>query len=90
MRRKLNLLLSSVVGVDLNVIVIWLGHESSETTQIYLHADMLTCSLKNAHSRAPMRAAPCQRDTSLPTRYSPSLRAFDNADNLNDLEQRSA
>jgi integrase/recombinase XerD len=27
-------------GVDLTVIALWLGHESVETTQIYLHADM--------------------------------------------------
>ena len=27
-------------GVDLSVIALWLGHESSETTQIYMHADM--------------------------------------------------
>jgi site-specific recombinase XerD len=27
-------------GVDLTVIALWLGHESTETTQIYLHADM--------------------------------------------------
>lgn len=27
-------------GVDQTVIALWLGHESSETTQIYLHADM--------------------------------------------------
>lgn len=27
-------------GVDLTTIALWLGHESPETTQIYLHADM--------------------------------------------------
>lgn len=27
-------------GVDSSVIALWLGHESVETTQIYLHADM--------------------------------------------------
>jgi site-specific recombinase XerD len=27
-------------GVDTSVIALWLGHESVETTQIYLHADM--------------------------------------------------
>ena len=28
------------VGVDITVIALWLGHESVETTQIYLHADL--------------------------------------------------
>ncbi len=27
-------------GVDLTVIALWLGHESVETTQIYLDADL--------------------------------------------------
>lgn len=27
-------------GVDTSVIALWLGHESPETTQVYLHADM--------------------------------------------------
>lgn len=27
-------------GVDITVIALWLGHESIEATQIYLHADM--------------------------------------------------
>ncbi len=29
-------------GVDRSVIALWLGHESPETTQIYLHADLQT------------------------------------------------
>jgi integrase/recombinase XerD len=27
-------------GIDRSVIALWLGHESAETTQIYLHADL--------------------------------------------------
>jgi site-specific recombinase XerD len=27
-------------GVDTNVIALWLGHISVDTTQIYLHADL--------------------------------------------------
>ena len=27
-------------GVDCSVIALWLGHESVETTQVYLHAHM--------------------------------------------------
>jgi integrase/recombinase XerD len=27
-------------GVDISVIALWLGHESTEATQVYLHADM--------------------------------------------------
>ena len=27
-------------GIDTSVIALWLGHETPETTQVYLHADM--------------------------------------------------
>lgn len=29
-------------GVDVAVIALWLGHESTETTHIYLEADLVT------------------------------------------------
>lgn len=38
-------------GVDLTVIALWLGHESADVTQIYLHADMTT--KRNALARLP-------------------------------------
>ena len=37
-------------GVDLSVIALWFGHESTETTQIYLHADMQLKERALAHA----------------------------------------
>jgi integrase/recombinase XerD len=56
-------------GVDSTVIALWLGHESVETTQIYLHADM---AIKE---RALARTTP---PNSTPGRYKPpdTLLAF--------------
>ena len=39
-------------GIDSSVIALWLGHESVETTQIYLHADM-TIKQKALERTAP-------------------------------------
>ena len=50
-------------GVDTSVIALWLGHESVETTQIYVHADL---TLKE---RALALTAPI---TSSPGRYRPT------------------
>lgn len=49
-------------GVDLTVIALWLGHESTETTQVYLHADMTLKERALAHGSnagvAPKRYRP--------------------------------
>jgi site-specific recombinase XerD len=49
-------------GVDITVIALWLGHESTQTTQIYLHADL---ALKE---RALARTTP---PNTRPGRYRP-------------------
>ena len=60
-------------GVDTSVIALWLGHEGTETTQIYLHADM---AIKE------QALARVQQPGTSPGRYRPpdSLLAF--LDNL--------
>jgi integrase/recombinase XerD len=50
-------------GLDISVIALWLGHESVETTQIYLHADL---TLKE---KALARIAP---PSTPPGRYQPT------------------
>jgi integrase/recombinase XerD len=57
-------------GVDITVIALWLGHESPQTTRIYLHADMALKEQALARSTPP--------DTEDPGRYAApdSLLAF--------------
>ena len=46
-------------GVDRSVIALWLGHESVETTQMYLHADLRV--KEQALSRVtPLGVKPCR------------------------------
>jgi integrase/recombinase XerD len=40
-------------GVDTSIIALWLGHESVETTQIYLHADLELKEKALARTRPP-------------------------------------
>jgi integrase/recombinase XerD len=40
-------------GVDTSVIALWLGHESIETTQIYLHADLALKEQAIARTKSP-------------------------------------
>jgi integrase len=46
-------------GVDQTVIALWLGHQSVETTQIYIHADMRLKERALAHAD-PSGAAPAR------------------------------
>jgi integrase/recombinase XerD len=46
-------------GVDCSIIALWLGHESMETTQVYLHASL---ELKErALARTQPFNTPCRR-----------------------------
>lgn len=49
-------------GVDQTVIALWLGHESTETTQIYIHADMRlkerALGHADLHGATPVRFRP--------------------------------
>ncbi len=60
-------------GVDVAVIALWLGHESTQTTQMYLHADM------GIKGRAIARTAPPHTK---PGRYRPPDRLLAFLDGL--------
>ncbi len=40
-------------GVDTTVIAMWLGHEHTQTTQIYLHGDLTMKERAIARTKAP-------------------------------------
>ncbi len=69
------------------MIALWLGHESSETTQIYWHADMQLKERALAHAN---------ESGLVPTRYKPPdlllefLERLDYADNLADQKHELA
>jgi integrase/recombinase XerD len=44
-------------GIDTSVIALWLGHERAETTQVYLHAD-LVLKEKALQRTAPLHVPP--------------------------------
>jgi integrase/recombinase XerD len=46
-------------GVDRSVIALWLGHESVETTQMYIHADMRLKEKALSHT-APLGIKPAR------------------------------
>jgi hypothetical protein len=47
-------------GVDIAVIALWLGHESIETTNVYLHANL---AMKKRRSQRSLRSAPGSGDS---------------------------
>jgi integrase len=53
-----------MAGVDRSVIALWLGHESVETTQMYLEANLALKEKSSPRSRPPRRKA---RDAFTPT-----------------------
>lgn len=55
-------------GVDCSVIALWLGHESVETTQTYLHANL---ALKEA-ALAKLKAVRARQANSLPAERPPT------------------
>jgi Phage integrase family len=63
-------------GVDITVIALWLGHESTQTTQIYLHADLALKQRALART-APPRPTPPPDATGPPTNCSPSWNRCD-------------
>ena len=65
-------------GVDTTVIALWLGHESVQTTQIYLHADLTAQRASTEPDHPADQHAPAA--TSHPTSFSRSSKRCDYPD----------
>jgi hypothetical protein len=63
-------------GIDTAVIALWLGHESIETTRIYLHAD-LTLKERALTRTTPPNSKPAAINPQTPC--SPSSRTSESA-----------
>ena len=67
-------LLHAPTPIDIATIALWLGHETLDTTNKYIHADM---ELKRRALDRTAPPTPSPAATGHPTRYSPSSRASD-------------
>lgn len=67
-------------GVDCSVIALWLGHESVETTQTYLHAHLALRKLPWRSSSRTSAASEPASASSRTTAYSPSSRRSERPD----------
>jgi hypothetical protein len=76
-------------GVDVTVIALWLRHESIETTQMHVHAD-LTLKEKAFARITPIESAPARYRPPDTTRPTPSSRSSRRSDYVDIFTTRTA